>query len=143
MIVLDTNVVSELMRLSPDPAVTAWVSRHPAASLYITTVTEAEIRYGLAIMSAGERRTRLAQAVEAMLQEDFAGRVLGFDSAAARAYAVIAAKRRRIGNPISQFDAQIAAVAASRDSGIATRNVADFENCGVEVFDPWASSGLS
>jgi predicted nucleic acid-binding protein len=137
MIILDTNVVSELMRSSPDPAVVAWVGGHPPTSLFITTVTVAEILYGIAIMPLGERRKRLEQAVSAMIREDFADRVLGFDSAAAHACAVIAARRRSAGHPIAQFDAQIAAIAASRNSAIATRNVSDFENCGLDVLDPW------
>ena len=140
MIVLDTNVVSELMRPSPNPAVEQWVATRPAASLFFSAVGEAELRYGVAILAAGRRRAALASAIEAMLREDFAGRVLPFDSAAARAYAEIAARRRATGRPVAQADAQIAAIARSRGMALATRNVRDFENMGIELLDPWADA---
>ena len=137
MIVLDTNVLSELMRPEPDANVTAWVSQRPATSLFTTTVTQAEMLYGLRLLPAANRRSRLEAVVSEMFATDFAGRVLPFDQAAAHAYAEIAATRRRAGRPITQFDAQIAAIARSRDAGVATRNVADFEGCGIAVIDPW------
>ena len=139
MILLDTNVVSELMRPAPSPAVENWVSTQPAAGMFISAITEAELRYGLALLPDGRRQRRLLAQAEAMLAEDFAGRILPFDSAAAGAYAPIAAARRLAGRPISQADAQIAAIAASRGAAIATRNVADFDGCGVPVLDPWAA----
>ncbi len=104
MVVLDTTVVSELMRLSPDPAVETWVAGRPAASLFFSTVGEAELRYGVAIMPAGRRRDRLAAEIEAMLRDDFEGRVLPFDSDAARFYAQVAASRRAAGRSVSQTD---------------------------------------
>jgi len=137
VIVLDTNVVSEMMRPAPSAAVETWVSAQPAAGVFISAITEAELRYGLALLPAGRRQRRLLAQAEAMLAEDFAGRILPFDSAAAGAYAPIAAARRLAGRPISQADAQIAAIAASRGATIATRNVADFEGCGIETVDPW------
>lgn len=137
MIVLDTNVVSELMRPAPSVAVENWVSAQPAAGMFISAVTEAELRYGLALLPDSQRQRRLLAQAEAMLAEDFAGRILPFDSAAALAYAPIAAARRLAGRPISQADAQIAAIAASRGAAIATRNVADFAECGITVVDPW------
>lgn len=140
MIVLDTNVVSELMRPSPAPAVEQWVATRPAASLFFSAVGEAELRYGVAILAAGRRRAALASAIEAMLREDFAGRVLPFDSAAARTYAEIAASRRATGRPVAQADAQIAAIARSRGMALATRNVRDFEGMGIELLDPWADA---
>ena len=140
MIVLDTNVVSELMRPSPAPTVEQWVATRPAASLFFSAVGEAELRYGVAILAAGRRRAALASAIEAMLREDFAGRVLPFDSAAARTYAEIAASRRATGRPVAQADAQIAAIARSRGMALATRNVRDFENMGIELLDPWADA---
>ncbi|MCE2486975.1 MAG: PIN domain-containing protein [Desulfurellaceae bacterium] len=140
MIVLDTNVVSELMRPSPAPAVEQWVATRPAASLFFSAVGEAELRYGVAILAAGRRRAALASAIEAMLREDFAGRVLPFDSAAARAYAESAARRCATGRPVAQADAQIAAIARSRGMALATRNVRDFENMGIELLDPWADA---
>ncbi len=137
MILLDTNVLSELMRLAPEAAVERWLAGQPAASVFLSAVTEAELRYGVALMPAGRRRSELAAAIEAMLAEDFSGRILPFDSQAAIAFAGIAAERRRSGRPISQADAQIAAIARSRGAVLATRNVADFDGCGVGIVDPW------
>jgi len=137
MILLDTNVLSELMRPAPSSVVERWMSDQPATSLFISTITEAELRYGLALLPDGHRRRQLAAQAEAMLVTDFAGRILPFDSPAASAYARIAAPRRQSGRPISQADAQIAAVAASRGASLATRNIADFVDCGIDVIDPW------
>ena len=143
MVVIDTNVVSELMRLTPEPAVMAWFSRQDSADLYLTAVSEAEFRAGAAILPAGRRRDRLAAEVDAVLREDFTGRVLPFDSAAARAYAAIAASRRSAGRPILEADCQIAAIARARDAAVATRNGADFEHCGIAVIDPWTEDRAS
>jgi len=140
MIVLDTNVVSELMRPSPSLTVEQWVATRPAASLFFSAVGEAELRYGVAILAAGRRRDALASAVEAMLRDDFAGRILPFDSAAARAYAEIAARCRAAGRPVAQIDGLIAAIARSRGMALATRNVRDFEGMGIELLDPWADA---
>lgn len=140
MIVLDTNVVSELMRPTPTPAVEQWVAARPAASLFFSVVGEAELRYGVAILAAGRRRDALASAVKAMLRDDFAGRVLPFDSAAARAYAEIAARCRAVGRPVAQADGLIAAIARSRGMALATRNVRDFEEMGLDLLDPWAAA---
>jgi predicted nucleic acid-binding protein len=137
VIVLDTNVLSELMRPEPASVVVAWVSSQTATSQYTTTVTQAEVLYGLLLLSAGKRRTRLLGAAEAMFAEDFAGRVLSFGSDAAALYARIAADRRRGGRPISHFDAQIAAIARANGAKLATRNTAEFQGCGVELVDPW------
>ena len=140
MIMLDTNVVSELMRPSPNPTVEQWVATRPAARLFFSAVGEAELRYGVAIMAAGRRQAALASAIEAMLREDFAGRVLPFDSDAARAYAEIAASRRAAGRPVAQADSQIAAIARSRGMALATRNVRDFGDMGIDILDPWADT---
>lgn len=137
MIVLDTNVLSEMIRANPSPAVERWLGSHPSTSLYTTTITQAEILYGVALLPPGQRRSALADAVEAMFEEDFADRVLPFDGAAARAFAYIVARRRKVGRPVSQLDAQIAAIARSRDASVATRNVSDFEGCGVQIENPW------
>ena len=137
MIVLDTNVLSELIRREPAPAVVEWVAGQSASSLFTTFVTEAEMRYGVALLPESSRKDALEAALNGMFAEDFTGRVLAFDGAAARAYAVLAALRWRLGRPISQFDALIAATARSKRASIATRNVADFEHCGVGVIDPW------
>ncbi len=137
MIVLDTNVVSELMRDRPQPAVLAWLDRQPVSTLFVTAITEAELRYGVEILPAGHRRERLAAEIESTLREDFSRRILPFDSAAARAYATIMADRRATGRPIGQSDCQIAAIARSRGVPVATRNVADFAGCGIKVVNPW------
>ena len=137
MIVLDTNVISELMRTEPSSIVVRWVNSQSAASLYATSLTQAEILHGIALLPSSKRRAALATAAEAMFEGDFAGRVLAFGSDAARAYADLAAARRRAGRPISTIDAQIAAITRSRDAKLATRNVTDFDGCGVEVIDPW------
>jgi predicted nucleic acid-binding protein len=137
MIVVDTNVVSELMLPSPADAVIEWTSAQEAHTLYFTTISEAELRYGVAILPIGRRREQLLVAVEHMLREDFAGRVIPFDRQAARAYAAIAAARRAAGRPIKYADCQIAAIARSVGASVATRNVRDFEGCGIDVINPW------
>jgi toxin FitB len=139
VIVLDTNVLSELMRPAPEAMVTNWVAAQAAANLFITTITQAEILHGVLLLSPGRRRDAIEAAAEAMFEEDFAGRILPFGSHAARAYAEVAVARRQSGRPISQFDAQIAAIAKSAGASVATRNVADFAGCGVNVIDPWRS----
>jgi len=137
MIILDTNVLSEMLRPAPDGNVLLWMARQAASQLFTTCVTEAEIRYGIARMPEGRKRSLLAAAVDGIFGIDLAGRVLPFDSDAARAYAGIVSQRERAGRPISQFDAQIAAVARAHGAAIATRNVSDFEDCGVALVDPW------
>jgi predicted nucleic acid-binding protein len=137
VILLDTNVLSELIRPAAAMEVEAWVATQPAEALFISVVTEAELRFGLALLPAGRRRAQLAEAIEGMLVEDFGGRILPFDSAAALAYADITAERRRAGRPIAQFDAQIASIARSRGATLATRNVGDFEGCGIQTLNPW------
>jgi len=138
MILLDTNVISELTRPVPALAVERWLAVQPPATVFLSTITEAELLYGLALMAPGRRRVALAAVTDAMLREDFAGRIIPFDRPAAAAFADIAAKRRREGRPISQADAQIAAIAKSCGAAIATRNDADFDGCGIEIVNPWA-----
>lgn len=137
MILIDTNVVSELMRPAPAPEVLDWFAAQEAADLFLSAVSEAELRAGAAYLPAGRRREGLTAAIDAMVAEDFGGRVLPFDSTAAKSYAVIAAARRAIGQPIAEADCQIAAIARARAAAVATRNVADFLGCGVTVVDPW------
>jgi predicted nucleic acid-binding protein len=137
MIVLDTNVLSELMRPQPARTVEAWVAAQPAASLFTTAITQAEILYGVALLPAGRRRNGLGATVDAIFELDLAGRVLPFDSAAAREFAGVATTRRQAGRPMAQADAQIAAIVRSRGAALATRNRADFEGCGIRVIDPW------
>jgi hypothetical protein len=141
MIVLDTNVVSELLRPAPAKQVEAWLSAQDGATVYFTAVGEAELRHGVAILPTGRRRTALAKAIEGILEEDFRDRILPFDRAAASAYAAIATKRRAAGRPISQFDCQIAAIARAHEAAMATRNTGDYEGCGIEVIDPWLPTG--
>jgi predicted nucleic acid-binding protein len=137
MFVLDTNVLSELMKPAPADSVVRWVAAQPATSLYTTSVTQAEIFHGILLLPSGSRRNALQAAAEAMFGEDFAGRVLPFGGEAAHVYARIATERRRAGRPISHFDAQIAAIARSAGAAVATRNVADYEGCGIKVINPW------
>lgn len=139
MILIDTNVVSELMRPVPAPAVLDWFAGRAAADLFLSAVSEAELRAGAAFLPAGRRREGLVAAIDAMVAEDFGGRILPFDSVAAKSYAIIAAARRADGQPIAEADCQIAAIARARGAAVATRNVADFLGCGVEIIDPWTS----
>ncbi len=137
MFILDTNVVSELMRDNPWPEVLAWVDQQPLNSLFVTAVTEAEIRTGIALLPSGERRRGLAAAAERTLGVMFAQRILPFGGDAAREYAVIASSRRAAGRPISQSDCQIAAIARSAGAPVATRDTAGFAECGIDVVNPW------
>jgi predicted nucleic acid-binding protein len=137
MIVLDTNVLSEALRQAPEPSVMDWLANQPRASLFITTVTRGEILYGIRILADGKRRRGLLDAATKIFDVDFADQVLSFDSEAADTYADVAASRRTAGKPISQFDAMIVAMARSRGASLATRNVKDFEDCGVDVINPW------
>ena len=136
-IVLDTNVVSELLRIPPNPNVFDWAAKQDTETLFLSAVSEAELRYGVAIMPTGRRRDRLSAVIENILRAKFAGRILPFDSDAARAFAEIAAARRAVGRPISQSDCQIAAIARSRGAVVATRDASGFEGCGVAVINPW------
>ena len=137
MIILDTNVLSEAMRPVPAAQVLRWLDAQPASSLFTTTITQAEILYGLELMPKGKRRAVLQSAIETMFSEEFAGRILPFDTDAAREFPRIAAARRALGHPISQGDAQIAAIARSRGATVATRDTADFEHCGIALLNPW------
>ena len=134
---LDTNVLSELFRSQPAPAVLAWFAEQPPESLFVSAVTQAEMMLGARLLPAGKRRKALEAALGAMFAEDFAGRILPFDSAAVDAYVEIISGRREIGRPISQFDAQIAAIARRAGARLATRNTNDFRNCKLGLIDPW------
>ena len=139
MIVLDTNVLSEIMKPKPATKVIDWMAAQAAADLYTTSITQAEIILGLMLLPPGRRRNALEAAATAMFEEDFAGRILAFGNEVAPTYARIASDRRRAGRPISHFDAQIAAIARFTGAAIATRDTADFDGCGVTVVDPWKS----
>jgi len=137
VIVLDTNVISELMRRAPAERVLAWVDDQVASEVSATTIAEAEVRYGIALLPKGKRRDALAHAAERMFSESLHGRVLAFTSDAAAHYTDIAGNRRRAGRPISTLDAQIAAITRAHGATLATRNVADFADCGIDLVDPW------
>jgi toxin FitB len=139
MIVLDTNVVSALMRSEPDPVVAEWLDGLPPESLWTTSVTVFEVRLGLEILTAGRRRLQLEEAFERMLEDDFENRVLSFDQAAARAAGWIAAERRRAGHTVEIRDLQIAGIVKVRKATLATRNTRHFEGCGLVLVDPWSA----
>jgi predicted nucleic acid-binding protein len=137
VIVLDTNVVSELARPRPAPEVIDWVDAQDSASLLITAVTAAEIRAGVALLPTGPRRRQIAERMEALITGTFAGYVLAFDVMSTEHYANIVAMRSRAGRPISGLDAQIAAVCAQRGATLATRNVDDFDGLELNLINPW------
>jgi toxin FitB len=136
MIVVDTNVASELMRPSPAVAVQGWVRSHDARELCTTAITVAEIRYGIERLPEGHRKEVLKGAA-AEIFETFAEQVLPFDTAAAEQYALVVSQRDGLGLPIGGFDAQIAAICRARGAALATRNLADFDQTGIEVINPW------
>ena len=138
MILLDTNVVSELMRPSPAPGVLEWVNAQPSSELWLCSVVVAELLYSVARLPDGARKRHLAVAVEAMVIEDFASRTLPFDLEAAVAYAQLVAQRERDGMPISMADAQIGAICAVHGASLATRNQRDFAKLGLTLVNPWA-----
>jgi len=140
LIILDTNVLSELMRSQPSRQVCDWVDRHPPNELWTTTITAMELFQGVALLGDGERKDRLATAVRSMLTEDFAGRIFSFDFEAAMATATVAAERLKIGRPVEIRDMQIAGIAISHHAAIATRNIRHFSGLSVELADPWNSS---
>lgn len=137
MIVLDTNVLSEGLRPRPSENVLRWMQSEPIATLFTTSITEAELLFGAALLPEGKRRRALETVLDRLFGERFVDRILPFDSAAAREFADIAANRRRAGRPIGEPDARIAAIARSRGASVATRNVGDFVDCGITVIDPW------
>jgi hypothetical protein len=139
VIVLDTNVISELTRRAPDDRVVAWLDRCPVDDVFITAVTAAELQYGVARLPDGQRKATLMTTVAELLAEEFQNRVLPFGVHAAAHYAEIAARHERQGRPISMADAQIAAICRYHDATLATRNVKDFIDTGVPVWDPWNS----
>lgn len=138
MILLDTNVVSELMRPAPEPKVVEWLDGQPAADVWLSAVTVGEIRLGIALLPDGQRKERLAGLADAMIQEDLSDRCLPYDVLAAAEYAGIVATRTRLGRPISVEDAQIAAIARSAGLTLATRNTKDFSDIDeLPLVNPW------
>jgi toxin FitB len=137
MILLDTSVLSEILRPQPEDAVRRWMKAQPRSSLFTAAICEAEILSGVASIEQGTRRASLQRAVMAIFEQEFTDRILPFDSAAARAFADIATKRLAVGRPIAALDAQIAAIARSRGATLATRTVDDYADCGIAVISPW------
>jgi len=137
MILLDTNVISELMRPESSPVVLRWFSRQQAQELYSTSVSLAEVLYGIGLLSEGKRRKDLLAGAERMFTKALAGRVFAFEDEAAHAFARIASVRRKAGRPIAELDAQIAAIAHVHGALLATRNTSDFEGCGIRLVNPW------
>jgi toxin FitB len=135
--ILDTNVLSALMRASPDASVLAWLDGQPAESVWVTTITVFETRFGLELLPRGKRRRALEDAFERVLAEDLENRVLDFDSAAAMSAASIAAARQQAGRPVEMRDIQIAGIALARHATVATRNVEHFSGFTVPVVNPW------
>jgi hypothetical protein len=137
MIILDTNVLSEVFRPSPSPAVLLWLAAREPHAVFTTAITQAEVLLGLEMMPAGRRRTRLSAAIEAVFAEDLRGRVLPFDEAAARLYPAIVTGRTALGRPVAQSGGLIAAIARAHRAVVATRNTRGFEHCGIRLINPW------
>jgi toxin FitB len=137
MLVLDTNVLSELLRPKPSPQVLAWLEKQSRKEIFTTTVSRAEILYGIQLLPKGRKRQRLLDAAQAIFDRDLEDHVLSFDSDAADHFADLAVRRKKAGRPISQFDAIIASIAASHRATLVTRNFRDFEGCGIEIENPW------
>ncbi|MBL4826343.1 MAG: type II toxin-antitoxin system VapC family toxin [Spongiibacteraceae bacterium] len=137
MIILDTNVVSEFMTSPPASQVLNWLNEQDVTSLYLSTITIAEIGYGLRAMPEGKRRRLLSERFEQFVDAAFTQRILSFDEVAARVYGEIMCQRKEMGRPMSNLDGQIAAVARSRGLGVATRNIKDFEHCQIELINPF------
>ena len=142
MIILDTNVLSALMRMVPEARVVAWLDRQPAQSVWITSITLFEAYLGLALLPSGRRRRTLEAAFARLLQEDLENRVLDFDSAAATEAASLAAARQKNGRPVDLRDTQIAGIALARRATLATRNVRHFRDLRILIVDPWAAQNV-
>jgi predicted nucleic acid-binding protein len=136
MWIVDTNVLSELMRVTPEPAVIAWLDGQAPESIWTTSITVFELKFGVALLADGRRKQALRDALDALLHDDLAGRVLDFDSAAAAEAAALAARRQQAGRGVDMRDTQIAAIALARKAGIVTRNLRHFDDLAIEVVDP-------
>lgn len=137
MIILDTNIISEMMKVNPTQSVISWLNKQATATLFITTITIAEITYGLHALPAGARRKMLENAFQQTLNEGFSHRILSFDEKAAHLYGEMMGDRKALGRPLSILDGQIAAIARSQHAKLATRNSRDFIQCGVELINPF------
>ena len=141
MIILDTNIISEMMKSTPDKNVSDWLDQQNASDLVITSITIAEINYGLQVLPQGKRKKQLLECFQQVLQLAFAERILIFDHAAADEYGEIMSYHKSIGRPLSRCDGQIAAIARAHHLAIATRNTKDFTDCSLEIFNPFEFSG--
>jgi predicted nucleic acid-binding protein len=137
VILLDTNVISELIRPKPDEGVTEWLDSLDATAVATTAITAAELLYGIARLPDGKRKERLNEAIHGLIEDDLGGRVAPFDAAAATRYAALVSDRDKAGRPISMADAQIAAICLGLGATLATRNTSDFEDTGIGLLDPW------
>lgn len=140
MFVLDTNILSAMMRLQLEPQVATWIAAQPSDLLFTTSLSQAEILSGLAIMAEGRRRRDLEATARVMFLEDFDGRVLSFDTKAATAYADVYAARKRAGRPAATLDLMIASIARSHGASVVTRDTGGFEGCGITLINPWQTS---
>jgi len=140
VIILDTNILGALMRPAPDTAVVRWLDRQPAESIWITSITLFEARFGLALLPSGRRRQRLESEFDRLLHEDLENRVLDFDGAAATEAATLAAVRQKSGRPVDMRDTLIAGIALARHATLATRNVRHFADLEIPIVDPWVSA---
>lgn len=140
MFILDTNVVAELMKEAPMPSVATWMNNQHSSTLFLTTITLGEIRYGIRILPQGRRRQYLESGFEKVVAEGFAGRILTFDEESAHQYGEVMGLRKEAGRPLSILDGQIASIARAKGFGVATRNVRDFLECGVEIVNPFEPS---
>ncbi len=138
MIILDTNIISELMRPKPDPAVLSWINDQNSLVLYITTISVAEISYGISVLDIGSRRDYLEESFQKAMQESFENRVLVFDSPSAQVYGSLMAERKKRGKPLSVLDGQIAAIARVHHASLATRNTADFQDSHLCLINPFS-----
>ena len=137
MIILDTNVISELARTDPEPKVVSWLDSLPVAEIATTAVTAAELLYGVARLPDGRRKASLAETIDALISDDFRDRVKPFDNRAAEQYATVVVSREKKGRPISMADAQIAAICLLHSATLATRNTSDFADTGIDLINPW------
>ncbi len=137
MIILDTNIISEVMKPAPDPMVLAWFNQQKTSSLYLTTITIAEIRYGIQALPLGKRSLLLTEGFNALLSAAFESRILIFDEAAANQYGEVMGIRKEIGRPLDSLDGQIIAIARANTSAVATRNTRDFDHCGLTLINPF------
>lgn len=137
MIIIDTNIVSEMMRPSPETTVINWFNNQETNSLYLTTISIAEIRYGIRALPDGKRSQLLAEGFNALIENAFKNRILNFDEGAAYQYGEVMGKRKEIGRPLDCLDGQIIAIAKANNCAVATRNTRDFEHCGLTLINPF------